>query len=296
MSLSDLALGIATYLYRALVAHVVNGDVSFIAALTGFPLFVVGDLIVAKARGRQPLVRLTRPVLVSTGASMAIYLLNNVCYPVLELGIHALDALWASLHVPHLPRSAWASVPRPLVVVAGIVLSDFMNYWTHRAMHSKWLWPTHAIHHSDPVVTPATALRVHSLQLLFMASAYIVPVSLLGLPTEDAVLIALLINTHNQYVHLDVDWAHGKLWWLIVSPRYHRWHHSDVAEAQGKNISNVLPIWDILFKTHHEDGPFRGRLGAEGVPEHDVVKLMLFPFFEWGRMVAARVRAPRTAR
>ena len=41
------------------------------------------------------------------------------------------------------------------------LVKDFMAYWAHRAFHSRWLWAFHKVHHSAPVLVPATASRVH---------------------------------------------------------------------------------------------------------------------------------------
>jgi len=39
-------------------------------------------------------------------------------------------------------------------------------------MHLKWLWPVHAIHHSDPVVNGLTTYRIHILEALVMWGSY----------------------------------------------------------------------------------------------------------------------------
>lgn len=39
------------------------------------------------------------------------------------------------------------------------LLHDFCHYWVHRAFHSRWLREFHKVHHSAPVLVPATASR-----------------------------------------------------------------------------------------------------------------------------------------
>ena len=34
-------------------------------------------------------------------------------------------------------------------ILAAVAAGDLFGYWRHRAQHSRWLWPAHAIHHSD---------------------------------------------------------------------------------------------------------------------------------------------------
>lgn len=237
----------------------------------------------------------TRAVLASAGASVAIALLNFVVYPImLATSTSLFQRAFAFLHVPRLPASTWQDVPTWLLLVIVVVTYDLVNYWNHRLMHWKWLWPIHAIHHSDPEITALTTHRVHPLEALFMWMSYFVLLGWLSFPPNVLGAGAVIVLLHNQYVHVNVDWNHGKLWFLVASPRYHRWHHADVPEAHGKNLANIFPVFDVLFGTYYDPGPCRARVGAEGVPENDVVKLMLYPFVAWGALVgrtAARLRS-----
>jgi sterol desaturase/sphingolipid hydroxylase (fatty acid hydroxylase superfamily) len=63
----------------------------------------------------------------------------------------------------------WGARPRleenlSLALLYGLgvfLIKDFVHYWAHRAFHSRWLWAFHKVHHSAPVLVPATASRVH---------------------------------------------------------------------------------------------------------------------------------------
>jgi sterol desaturase/sphingolipid hydroxylase (fatty acid hydroxylase superfamily) len=44
---------------------------------------------------------------------------------------------------------------------------------------------------------------------------------------------------------------------LIVSPRFHRWHHTDETEARDKNFAGLLPLWDLLFGTYYVPADLR---------------------------------------
>ena len=111
----------------------------------------------------------------------------------------------------------------------------------------------------------------------------------LGLPSDVLGYGAILLSLHNVYVHMDMDWGHGPFRLLLASPRYHRWHHADVPEAQGKNLANVFPLYDVMFGTYYMPGTCTERLGAKGVPENDVAKLLLHPFKEWIKMMPINV-------
>lgn len=107
----------------------------------------------------------------------------------------------------------------------------------------------------------------------------------LGFPPDVLGYGALFLGLHNIYVHINVDWGHGPLRYVLASPRFHRWHHADVPEAYGKNLANRFPVFDLIFGTYYMPGTCHEEVGAPGVPQNDVVKLFLFPFTEWRRML-----------
>ena len=46
----------------------------------------------------------------------------------------------------------------------------------------------------------------------------------------------------------------GFLKYLIVTPQYHHWHHSDNPSAYDKNFAIHFPFIDFLFGTYHLPG------------------------------------------
>lgn len=246
--------------------------------------FLVLVVVIDRFTGRR-IFSWTRGMARSAGASIAIYLINFVVAPVLLLWAANLEPVYGYLHIPHVPSSVWAGMPIWLVAVVAVLAHDFANYWNHRAMHWRWIWPIHAIHHSDTEVTPLTTFRIHPFEGIFMWLSYLVLLSWLGFPDTAIKAGAIFVMLHNQYIHVNVDWNHGPLKMLISSPRFHRWHHADHPAAHGKNLANIFPLFDVIFGTYYNPSPCRERMGAEGVPEHDVPKLLLFPFTEWRKMI-----------
>ncbi|WP_092513370.1 sterol desaturase family protein [Afipia sp. GAS231] len=229
----------------------------------------------------------------SVTATLAIININLVLTPVVWLLSEHFKALYALLGIPSVPGSVWEGLPLWLLSLIAILAQDFANYWNHRAMHLKWLWPVHAIHHSDPVVNGLTAYRIHILEALVMWGSYIIMLTWLGMPADAIGVGALLLTFHNVYVHINVDWGHGPLRLLVASPRFHRWHHADVPEAHGKNLANVFPFFDWMFGTYRVPGPCDTPVGAAGIPRNDVVKLTLWPLLEWARLASLWVEAMR---
>lgn len=196
-------------------------------------------------------------------------------------------------NIPAIPTSFWDGTPFVLVVFISVFLQDFVIYWCHRFMHMKWLWPIHAIHHSDPDVNGFTTYRVHILEAAFCLTLLALFQPWLGMPAEIAALTGLWSIMLNAYVHFDVDWDHGPFRYVIASPRFHKWHHADTPEYYGKNLANVFPVFDLMFGTYHAPAACNEPMGARGVPENDFVRLMLFPFTEWAKMIVQSIKSAR---
>src|SRR5262249_36249851 len=152
---------------------------------------------------------------------------------------------------------------------------DFANYWNHRFMHTALVWPVHAIHHSEPDVNGMTTFRVHALEDFVMGCSYVLLLTWLSIPADALGILGVVLILHNMYIHADLDWTHGPFELFFASPRFHRWHHADVPEARGKNLANVMPIFDVIFRTYYCPGPCTAPLGAVGVPENDPFRLFL---------------------
>lgn len=227
----------------------------------------------------------SRRAVVGIFATFSIFHINFIFIPVIWLCSEKVMSLYTAIGIPSIPTGIWLTLPTWLLAIVAAFAYDFANYWNHRLMHLPWLWPVHAIHHSDPDVNGFTSYRVHMFEALVMWVSYTLLLSWLGLPKDAIGFGAILLALHNIYVHMNIDWDHGPLRLLIASPRFHRWHHADLKEAYGKNLANVCPLFDWMFGTYYMPGKCEERMGAPGVPEHDVLMLIAWPVREWGRMI-----------
>ena len=199
-----------------------------------------------------------------------------------------LQHIYALLHIPSLPTDFWSNHPLLLMCIIGIIVNDFVYYWCHRIMHTKWGWPTHAAHHSDTHVNAFTAYRVHFLEWLMMTASYFFLLTWMQMP--DAIpIVIMLTSLHSVYVHMDLPFTHGPLRYLLSSPAYHRWHHADVPAAYGKNLANIIPLWDILFGTFYtfDKVPHDTEMGAlkTGVEDKNPLQIFIYPILEWSRLL-----------
>jgi sterol desaturase/sphingolipid hydroxylase (fatty acid hydroxylase superfamily) len=98
---------------------------------------LAGSLKNARAAGEQSRINLIFWALdlVTVGPLLAVMAVS---------GGLLLHRLW-----PHSPLPGlWAWMGPVATVSLTIFLGDFVAYWRHRAQHSAWLWPAHAVHHS----------------------------------------------------------------------------------------------------------------------------------------------------
>ena len=96
----------------------------------------------------------------------------------------------------------------------GLLFYTFMDYWTHRALHSvDRLWWFHAVHHDTPQMHIMKSGRLHLGEELWGALLRPVPLLILGAPAEVLVWMELLSVFLGNLVHSNVDqrfpsWAH----------------------------------------------------------------------------------------
>ena len=143
------------------------------------------------------------------------------------------------------------SLPSALKILIGLFMVDFVLYWIHRAQHRyDLLWRTHAWHHSIQEMYWFAGFRTsffHS--FIYNIPQVIIPVSLLKLSPAEAGIgysIGLFIQF---WEHTNLNVNIGPLAWLVITPDYHRIHHSATLH-RGMNLAPTFRIWDRLFGTY----------------------------------------------
>jgi sterol desaturase/sphingolipid hydroxylase (fatty acid hydroxylase superfamily) len=167
----------------------------------------------------------------------------------------------------------------PTVAVA-VVLGDFLGYWRHRAQHSRWLWPAHAIHHSDRQLTWLSLERMHPIDRLGSLTDMVI-LSALGFPVWALAANALVRHYWGYAIHADAPWTLGKVGWVINSPAMHRWHHAREVEGSGHNFATVFSLWDRAFGTYYQPGPCAAPLGVTDDLGEGALGQYAHPFKTW---------------
>jgi sterol desaturase/sphingolipid hydroxylase (fatty acid hydroxylase superfamily) len=178
--------------------------------------------------------------------------------------------------------------------IAAFFVVEFAYYWFHRWSHTvRWLWATHAVHHSAQEMTLPAAVRLGWTGLLSGGWLVFTLLALLGLPPLMTFGL-LAANLLYQFVlHTEAVGRLGPLEWVLNTPSHHRVHHASNASLLDKNFGGVLIVYDRLFGTfaaEPENEPLRYGL-THGLASHNPFVIALH---EWARMVRdiRKVRSP----
>jgi sterol desaturase/sphingolipid hydroxylase (fatty acid hydroxylase superfamily) len=252
------------------------------AAATSAPKLLLG-LVVAAAisaplEALLPLRRAGRRTLRGYAADLTAAVGNRSL--ILPLATVAFAAAAPAVHtvVPEAARRTLEHTGTGAHLAILFVLSDLANYWGHRSLHRiGWLWRFHAVHHSSRQVDWLATARGHPIDQALNLVAAGLPIYALGATSVANAFVAFLF-LYPFLLHAAVD---VRLPWLervIVTPRFHRWHHGAEEAAHDRNFGAILTVWDHLFGTA---GPSQGipqRCGIDGdPPPSDYLGLLLVP-------------------
>ena len=182
---------------------------------------------------------------------------------------------WGGLRAAIGGQPLWLQVPEIMF------LTDLVQYWLHRAFHqSPFLWRFHAVHHSAPVLDWLAGSRMHVIEIIVLRGATVIPMYVLGFAEPALYAYLVFVYVYSTYIHsnvrFDVEWLKP----VVVTPRFHHWHHGLEHEAIDVNFAIHFPIFDRAFGTYHMP---RGRwpegygVSSEPVPP-GFTRQFLFPF------------------
>jgi sterol desaturase/sphingolipid hydroxylase (fatty acid hydroxylase superfamily) len=177
---------------------------------------------------------------------------------------------------------SWArDLPWIVQLLAIMLLTDFAQYWVHRAFHRiPFLWGFHAVHHSAKSMDWIAGARMHFLEIIVLRAATATPALVIGFNESAIQAYLLIVYMYSTFIHANIGNNFGFLEKILVSPRFHHWHHGLDKEAVDVNFAIHFPFLDRIFGTHHlPDGKWPS---GYGIPGHPVPKgywkQMFYPF------------------
>jgi len=169
-------------------------------------------------------------------------------------------------------------LPRPLEIVAAVLLMDYTLYVWHILTHRvPFLWRFHAVHHVDLDLDASTALRFHFGELAISVPYRAAQIALIGVDAEALtcwqMFLSLSILFHHSNVRLPRDFE-SRLGWFLVTPRMHGIHHSNEPAEANTNWSSGLALWDHIHRTFRLHKPQEEIcIGVKGIDTEERVRL-----------------------
>jgi len=179
-------------------------------------------------------------------SAMAFIVAGSLVRPA---ALHALA--WSSqkpFGLVHLAR-----IPPAVEFVLAFLLMDLTFYWWHVANHRvPILWRFHNVHHADPDLDVSTGFRFHFGEVAMSAAFRVAQVTFIGISGPVFAVYELVFQANTLFHHSNVRlpiWLERLLNIVLVTPRMHGIHHSQVQREANSNYGVVFPWWDRLHRT-----------------------------------------------
>lgn len=154
----------------------------------------------------------------------------------------------------HLGLIATMSSPVIAGILSFLILDIYMYFW-HRMMHRLPLaWRFHRVHHTDRSMNVSTAYRFHAIEIISSSIPKLALIWWLGIAGNFVLIYELVFTVvvalHHSNLRIPAS-LERLLAYVILTPNYHRIHHSQIVTETNSNYSSVLIWWDRLFGTYH---------------------------------------------
>lgn len=169
-----------------------------------------------------------------------------------------------------------------------IIIFDFAIYLQHRLFHAvPLLWRLHLVHHVDLDLDVTSGNRFHPIEIVLSIFIKVLAVLIIGPSAAALVTFEILLNVFAQFNHSNVkipDEFESLLRKVIITPDFHRIHHSTRVVETNSNFGFNLSLWDYLFKTYRpkpEKGHEEMTLGLEQHQDPNqlgLIKILILPF------------------
>ena len=155
----------------------------------------------------------------------------------------------------------------------GFLLTGFVAYWWHRAMHkSDFLWRTfHQLHHSPRRIESLTAFYLHPFDAVAATILNgICCYTILGLNAYGCAISLLAAAIYNIFIHADLKTPYW-LGYVIQRPEMHRVHHKHMSHQQNYGLA----FFDIIFGTFENPKEYVSEVGFDVSREKKVYDMLL---------------------
>lgn len=143
----------------------------------------------------------------------------------------------------------------PLIIesVIAFLLMDLAFYYWHLLNHKiPVLWRFHNVHHIDPDLDVSTAFRFHFGEIGLSTLFRIIQISIIGISPFVFLIYELCFTANTIFQHSNIKLPiklERMLNKIIVTPRMHGIHHSQMMNETNSNYSTIFSWWDKIHKT-----------------------------------------------
>lgn len=171
-----------------------------------------------------------------------------------------------------------------------IFLMDIIIYAQHVLFHHvPFLWSLHSIHHSDNHLDASSALRFHPVEIILSFGIKFCALFVFGFSPTGLLIFEVLLNFSAMFNHSNFQLPskiESILRVFIVTPDFHRVHHSPEKPLTNSNYGFFLSVWDTLFGTINKKHFNNSKFGLREFTTEESLNLgnlLLKPFTSFKR-------------
>ncbi len=181
---------------------------------------------------------------------IAYYFLSHVLVQFILIAVTASSSAVAALVAFPAMRDAIQSLPVWVQFLLAVFFADLAQALLHRAYHNvPLLWRLHAIHHSSRHMDWLAGSRTHIIEVVLTRSAVLLPLVALGFAPAAVNAYVILVGLQAVLAHANLALDFRMLEYVLVTPRYHHWHHARDRAYVDANYAIHLPLIDMLMGT-----------------------------------------------
>jgi len=148
-----------------------------------------------------------------------------------------------------------SNLPFLLQVLLAMLVADLCQYGIHRSFHaSSFLWRFHSIHHSIKTIDWMAGSRLHIVDVIVTRAVSYIPLYVLGFSMAAFYTYVVIVALQAVAAHSNVRFKFSVLKYILVTPQFHNWHHSDDPKRYNKNFAIHFPLIDKVFGTYYLPG------------------------------------------
>jgi sterol desaturase/sphingolipid hydroxylase (fatty acid hydroxylase superfamily) len=207
---------------------------------------------------------------------LAYFFMSHVLVQFVLIAVTASTSTVGAFAAFPVMKAAIQSMPHWAQFLLAVFAADLVQALLHRAYHNiPWLWRFHAVHHSSRRMDWLAGSRIHLVEILVTRSAVLLPLVVLGFSAEAVNAYVILVGVQAVLAHANLRVDFGWLEYVLVTPRYHHWHHARRADFVDVNYAIHLPLVDMLM------GTFKRPPRGTWPDEYGVMKLETVPEGFW---------------